>query len=48
MKIESITIEGMHKLNKPTTYTFEDMNYIDGLGADYTEIYRFINVRVSQ
>lgn len=30
MKIESITIEGMHKLNKPTTYTFEDMNYIFG------------------
>ena len=27
---------------------FEDLDYIDGLGADYTEIYRFINVRVSK
>lgn len=30
MRIESITIEGMHKLSRPTTYTFEDMNYIFG------------------
>ena len=39
--------------DEPYTYwadklVFEDMNYIDSLGADYTEIYRFINVRVSQ
>jgi iron(III) transport system substrate-binding protein len=39
--------------DEPYTYwadklVFEDMNYIDGLGADYTEIYRFINVRVSK
>ncbi len=27
---------------------FEDLNYIDGLGAAYNEIYRFINVRVSK
>ena len=27
---------------------FEDLDYIDGLGGDYTEIYRFINVRVSK
>lgn len=27
---------------------FEDLDYIDGLGADYNEIYRFINVRVSK
>jgi len=27
---------------------FEDLNYIDGLGEDYNEIYRFINVRVSK
>ena len=39
--------------DKPYTYwadklVFEDLDYIDGLGADYTEIYRFINVRVSK
>ena len=27
---------------------FEDLDYIDGLGAAYTDIYRFINVRVSK
>ena len=27
---------------------FEDLNYIDGLGEGYNEIYRFINVRVSK
>ena len=27
---------------------FEDLDYIDGLGASYNEIYRFINVRVSK
>jgi iron(III) transport system substrate-binding protein len=27
---------------------FEDLNYIDGLGETYNEIYRFINVRVSK
>ena len=27
---------------------FEDLDYIDGLGADYNEVYRFINVRVSK
>ncbi len=27
---------------------FEDLDYIDGLGVDYGEIYRFINVRVSK
>lgn len=27
---------------------FEDLDYIDGLGADFNEVYRFINVRVSQ
>ena len=27
---------------------FEDLDYIDGLGANYNEIYRFINVRVSK
>ena len=39
--------------DEPYTYwadklVFEDLDYIDGLGADYTEIYRFINVRVSK
>ncbi len=27
---------------------FEDLDYIDGLGAAYADIYRFINVRVSK
>ena len=27
---------------------FEDLEYIDGLGADFNEVYRFINVRVSK
>ena len=27
---------------------FEDLNYIDGLGEAYNEIYRFINIRVSK
>ena len=27
---------------------FEDLNYIDGLGEAYNDIYRFINVRVSK
>ncbi len=27
---------------------FEDLNYIDGLGEAYTDIYKFINVRVSK
>ena len=27
---------------------FEDLNYIDGLGEGYNDIYRFINVRVSK
>ena len=27
---------------------FEDLDYIDGLGENYNEIYRFINVRVSK
>ena len=27
---------------------FEDLDYIDGLGANYNDIYRFINVRVSK
>ena len=27
---------------------FEDLEYIDGLGAAYTDVYRFINVRVSK
>ena len=39
--------------DEPYTYwdgklVFEDLDYIDGLGADYAEIYRFINVRVSK
>ena len=39
--------------DKPYTYwadklVFEDLDYIDGLGAAYTDIYRFINVRVSK
>ncbi len=39
--------------DEPYTYwngklVFEDLNYIDGLGEDYNEIYRFINVRVSK
>lgn len=45
MKIESITIEGMHKLNKPTTYTFEDMNYIFGTnGAGKSTILQAIQL----
>ncbi len=39
--------------DEPYTYwngklVFEDLNYIDGLGEAYNDIYRFINVRVSQ
>ena len=45
MKIESITIDGMHKLNKPTTYTFEDMNYIFGTnGAGKSTILQAIQL----
>ena len=40
-------------LDQPYLYwdgklVFEDLDYIDGLGASYNEIYRFINVRVSK
>lgn len=45
MRIESITIEGMHKLNRPTTYTFEDMNYIFGTnGAGKSTILQAIQL----
>lgn len=45
MKIESITIEGMHKLSRPTTYTFEDMNYIFGTnGAGKSTILQAIQL----
>lgn len=45
MRIESITIDGMHKLNKPTTYTFEDMNYIFGAnGAGKSTILQAIQL----
>ena len=45
MKIESIIIEGMHKLNRPTTYTFEDMNYIFGTnGAGKSTILQAIQL----
>lgn len=45
MRIESITIDGMHKLNKPTTYTFEDMNYIFGTnGAGKSTILQAIQL----
>lgn len=45
MKIESITIEGMHKLDRPTTYTFEDMNYIFGTnGAGKSTILQAIQL----
>lgn len=45
MKIKSITIEGMHKLDRPTTYTFEDMNYIFGTnGAGKSTILQAIQL----
>ena len=45
MRIESITIEGMHKLSRPTTYTFEDMNYIFGTnGAGKSTILQAIQL----
>ena len=39
--------------DEPYTYwadklVFEDLDYIDGLGAAYNDVYRFINVRVSK
>ena len=45
MRIESITIDGMHKLNRPTTYTFEDLNYIFGTnGAGKSTILQAIQL----